>query len=149
MVKNDVKLPDEYDSIHHDLEPFWGVSPEDLQKIRDEWYEKEYRYTVLFGKENGQPLQILSNRMSEQKLDIHTESILERLRFLDPVDDLLPDFKAIITPSDSTSAPASWEHKAMLLEAAEDDGLLWRDVEPFGGVRWTRNVLKDWTWDGD
>ncbi|KZV91861.1 hypothetical protein EXIGLDRAFT_836834 [Exidia glandulosa HHB12029] len=38
---------------------------------------------------------------------------------------------------------------AQLLQAAEDDGLLWRDVEPFGGVRWTRNVLKDWTWDGD
>ncbi|EJD43582.1 hypothetical protein AURDEDRAFT_114644 [Auricularia subglabra TFB-10046 SS5] len=37
---------------------------------------------------------------------------------------------------------------ALLLEAAEDDGLLWRDVEPFGGVRWTANVLKDWTWDG-
>lgn len=118
-MEHDVKLPDEYDSIHDDLEPFWGVSPEDLQKIQSDWFEREYRYSVIFGKENGQPLRILNNSMVEHKKEVHLESIMERLRFLEPVDDLLPDFKAIITPMDSPSSPAGWEHKQILLEAAK------------------------------
>ena len=119
MVENDVKLPDEYDSIYHDLEPFWGINPVDLRTILDDWYDKEYPYTVLFGKENGQPLQIFNNSMLEQKLEVHTESVMERLKILDPVDKYLPDFKAVISPMDSPTAAVVWEHKAMPLEAAQ------------------------------
>ncbi|KAH7103770.1 EAP30/Vps36 family-domain-containing protein [Auriculariales sp. MPI-PUGE-AT-0066] len=38
----------------------------------------------------------------------------------------------------------------LLLEAVEDDGVLWRDVVPSSGmVRWTRNELNGYVWDGD
>lgn len=117
-MENNVQLPDEYDSIYNDLEPLWGVSPEDLQKIQAEWFEQEYRFSVVIGKENGQPLRILNNSMVEHKLEAHLDSILERIKFLEPVDNLLPDFKAVITPMDSPTSAANWEHKEILLEAA-------------------------------
>ena len=31
-MEHKVQLPDEYDRIYHDIEPFWGVSPEELGK---------------------------------------------------------------------------------------------------------------------
>ncbi|KIM52545.1 hypothetical protein SCLCIDRAFT_60830, partial [Scleroderma citrinum Foug A] len=30
IVEHNVQLPDEYDEIYYDLEPFWGVDPEDM-----------------------------------------------------------------------------------------------------------------------
>jgi hypothetical protein len=35
-TENDVKLPDEYDQIYNDIEPFWGIEPVDLIKIHGE-----------------------------------------------------------------------------------------------------------------
>jgi len=37
-----------------------------------------------------------------------------------------------------------------LLEAVEDDGVIWRDEIPASGmVRWTKNSLNGYVWDGD
>jgi hypothetical protein len=45
-----------------------------------------------------------------------------------------------------------------LIAECEQNGDIWRDEDPMllgsggggsGGIRWYKNVLKDWVWDGD
>ncbi|WOO78997.1 Beta-1,2-xylosyltransferase 1 [Vanrija pseudolonga] len=44
--KHNIKLPDEYDQIHEDLEPYWAISPAELRKLRTEASELEGTYTI-------------------------------------------------------------------------------------------------------
>ena len=58
VIEHNVQLPDEYDQIHHDLEPFWGVAPADLLKTQEELEKKKDSYTL--GKnEKGEIVTIL------------------------------------------------------------------------------------------
>ncbi|KAF5310074.1 hypothetical protein D9619_010334 [Psilocybe cf. subviscida] len=58
VLDNNVQLPDEYDQIHRDNEPFWGVAPRDLQEFRRAWENNPDSFTI--GKEAGDdPIAIL------------------------------------------------------------------------------------------
>ncbi|KAF9240419.1 glycosyl transferase family 90-domain-containing protein [Melanogaster broomeanus] len=46
VVKHDVRLPDEYDEIYHDLEPFWGIDPYDLAITQEELEHRTQIVTV-------------------------------------------------------------------------------------------------------
>ncbi|KAF8908122.1 glycosyl transferase family 90-domain-containing protein [Gymnopilus junonius] len=46
VEKHDVQLPDEYDQIFKDLEPFWGIDPQDLQRIQNDWGAHVGSYTI-------------------------------------------------------------------------------------------------------
>ncbi|PPQ99419.1 hypothetical protein CVT24_005406 [Panaeolus cyanescens] len=46
VQKNRVLLPDEYDQIHEDLAPFWGVDPRDLQATQREQEAQIDTFTI-------------------------------------------------------------------------------------------------------
>jgi hypothetical protein len=46
VVKNDIKLPDEYDFLHANLEPLWGIDPKYLQERRKEWEDHSEVFTI-------------------------------------------------------------------------------------------------------
>ncbi|TEB27987.1 hypothetical protein FA13DRAFT_1736176 [Coprinellus micaceus] len=47
VKEHNVQLPDEYDQIHADLEPFWGVEPADLRKTQEELEKKKDSVSVI------------------------------------------------------------------------------------------------------
>ncbi|KAF5366447.1 hypothetical protein D9758_009723, partial [Tetrapyrgos nigripes] len=46
VKKHHVLLPDAYDAIYEDLEPFWGLSPSSISQIRAELEMKKDSYTI-------------------------------------------------------------------------------------------------------
>lgn len=46
VKKHNVQLPDEYDQINRDIEPFWAVDPLVLVKIQKHWESRPDSFTV-------------------------------------------------------------------------------------------------------
>lgn len=114
--KNNVQLPDEYDSIYHDLEPFWGIEPRDLLKIREELESKVDSYTV--GKTSGGAVAVVKYAFKEGKYDQlikGSEKIIDLLR---DVEDFLPPFRAVFSPHDGPNRLSDYGVKSAVLEAA-------------------------------
>ncbi|KIO24440.1 glycosyltransferase family 90 protein [Tulasnella calospora MUT 4182] len=94
-----VQLPDEYDRIYHDLEPFWGVDPLILQASRAAREHEAVGYFHHF-------LQEWESRSGGQ------------LELLKPVQGLLPDFRATFTARDVPNQFLPYESRKAALEAA-------------------------------
>ena len=117
---HNVILPDEYDSIHHALEPFWGIAPSTLQSTLDTWSQVEKHGLILFGKTSPySPIEILQNEMlPEERQDVFATRVDIRINLLEEVEDWIPPFKALISPHDNPGILIDWEVKEKALEAA-------------------------------
>jgi len=115
---HNVQLPDEYDQIYVDLQPFWGIEPTDLRKIQ---HELEGRYdTYTLGKAEGEPLHIITDKLPDDP--VISESLLtggyEMIGLLEDVQHLLPPFRAVFSPHDSASIFIDHAAKSLALKAA-------------------------------
>lgn len=115
-MEHNVKLPDEYDNIYADLEPFWGIHPSDLAHIQERWVSRKHHIVSIIGKREGGPLTVL-NASSTRNEGLEGR-IKQKLQLLEPVQHLLPDFEATMDPMDNPATVARWEAKEMLLKAA-------------------------------
>ncbi|KAG6825268.1 hypothetical protein H0H92_004252 [Tricholoma furcatifolium] len=117
VQKHNVQLPDEYDLIYEDLEPFWGMDPRDLQRIQGEWEAHSDTYTI--GKTVDGPITIVN-----YSLPGHTNirSLMDGayliMDLLKDVEDSIPAFRAIFSPHDNPNLPTDWELKQQALDHA-------------------------------
>ncbi|KAF9527066.1 glycosyl transferase family 90-domain-containing protein [Crepidotus variabilis] len=119
---NDVQLPDEYDFIYHDLEPFWGASPEDLIKIQKA--QEEITDTYTLSKNETHPFVDLArtafstpDRWRERNL---LRGMDEVLGLLEPIEHMLPNFRATFSPHDNPNLLSDFAVKQAYLNAAKE-----------------------------
>ncbi|KAG6844252.1 hypothetical protein H0H87_008424 [Tephrocybe sp. NHM501043] len=120
VKENDVQLPDEYDQIYRDLEPFWGYHPDDLQQIQNQ--QELHTDTFTLGLNETGEFDVLkesfapsSNNWDPYNLLSGARSIMEILK---DVEKDLPPFRAVISPHDSPTLFSDYEVKKMALDAA-------------------------------
>ncbi|KAF9038445.1 glycosyl transferase family 90-domain-containing protein [Panaeolus papilionaceus] len=116
VQKHDVQLPDEYDQIFHDIEPFWGLDPSDLAKIHEENETKEDTYTV--GKELGSAVEVLTWAFREGRYDQLIVGSHRVIEMLNEVADHLPPFRMTLSPHDGPNRLSDYNVKAAVLAAA-------------------------------
>ena len=113
---------DEYDFIHNDLEPFWGVSPEDLIKIQEEQEEVADSFTISRNETHMTDLSRTAfstpDKWQERALLRGLDEILD---LLEPVEYLLPPFRAIISPHDNPNLLSDYNVKQEFLKAAREN----------------------------
>jgi len=116
-MEHDVQLPDEYDQIFHDLEPFWGIEPSDLFLIQAELETKLDSYTV--GKTSKDaPVGILTHAFHDGRYDQLIASSHAILELLNKIGHLLPEFRFTVSPHDAPNRLSDWGLKQILTEAA-------------------------------
>ncbi|KAF8347448.1 glycosyl transferase family 90-domain-containing protein [Amanita rubescens] len=92
VAKHNVQLPDEYDSIYHDLEPFWGLQPTELLKIREELESKINSYTI--GKDAAGRIAVVNYAFEEGKYEQFIRGSEAIIDLLADIEDDLPLFRA-------------------------------------------------------
>ncbi|KAF8576914.1 glycosyltransferase family 90 protein [Ramaria rubella] len=113
---HEVKLVDEYDSIHARLQPFWGVAPAVLRAAQAQWESKEDTFTI--GKNPGATRVILLNDTMGGS-HIGRERVQDQLGLLEDVEVWLPPFRATFTMHDGPTQFVGWELRRQAEEAAE------------------------------
>lgn len=119
VQKHDVQLPDEYDQIYYDLEPFWGLEPSYLLELQAEREFKQDTFTI--GKNAEGKLDILQTSFQEGAYDQLIWIANKVLDILRDIEDDLPFFRATFTPHDGPNLMTDYVVKSTLLEAASTD----------------------------
>lgn len=91
-----VQLPDEYDQINHDLEPFWGIRPADLQRLQAEHEAELGTYTLGNGQGFG-PIEVVNTSLTPDAVDVADKRSNDQLGILDSVKQWIPPFRATFT----------------------------------------------------
>lgn len=99
VQSHDVGLPDEYDQIYHDLEPFWGLEPSYLLELQAERELKKDTYTI--GKNASGQIDVLTTSFHEGRYEQLIGNAKMILTVLRDIEHLLPDFRATFSPHDS------------------------------------------------
>lgn len=118
VEENNVQLPDEYDQIYHDLEPFWGINPKDLRDLQSEWEGHKDSYTL--GKTRGTPIGVVNFTLEDRdNLQYHLlNGAFELIALLNDVHKSIPPFRAVFSPHDNPNLHTDYELKSMALKAA-------------------------------
>ncbi|KAL4079990.1 glycosyltransferase family 90 protein [Scleroderma yunnanense] len=116
--EHNVQLPDEYDQIYVDLQPFWGIKPTDLKKIQTEWEGHDDTYTL--GKEEGKPLRIIADKLPGDPAK--RKNLLvgghQMIHLLEDIQHHLSPFRAVFSPHDSAKVFINHAAKSLALKAA-------------------------------
>lgn len=126
VERNNVQLPDEYDQIMRDLEPFYGIDPSTLLAELAKEEGRGFSYTLVSEK----------GRMSVEKRNYNLEGGDKgkpegMMDFLRDVEGELPDFRAVFSVMDGSSLYLSWEHKAEAIKAARENRCTALPFSPF------------------
>ncbi|KAH7882833.1 glycosyl transferase family 90-domain-containing protein [Phlebopus sp. FC_14] len=117
VVKHSVQLPDEYDEIYQDLQPFWGIDPADLALAQKELETRPGIVTVSKTLPNTH-LEIVNTTLPvdrQAQLQRTIENILDLVR---DVQHELPPLLVSFSPYDNPGMLSDWRIKNMALEAA-------------------------------
>ncbi len=113
-------LPDEYDQIWRDLEPFWAMEPSDLERFVEEAQAEVETYTI--GRDNmTSPVALVNytfadpEHWKEKNALRGADDIVELLK---DVQQHLPPFRAVISPMDNPMLLADARTRGQLLAAA-------------------------------
>jgi hypothetical protein len=118
--RHNVQLPDEYDRIHDDLEPFWGMDPVDLNKIQKDLESHRDSYTI--GKSEYSGITMVASALPEPGPDSPAHFCIGQAKsiadILKDVSAFIPPFRAVFSPDDNPIMAIDWELKKQALEAA-------------------------------
>ncbi|KZT35728.1 hypothetical protein SISSUDRAFT_1050919 [Sistotremastrum suecicum HHB10207 ss-3] len=109
--KNSILLPDEYDQINRDLEPFLGVDPVALNEELKNEEGKSGSYTLVSRKGKVEAVKLDMKEGEEWK----PKTIVG---FLREVEGDLPDFRAVFSIHDGSSLYPHHAHRKAAIEAA-------------------------------
>ncbi|KAF8628840.1 hypothetical protein AX17_005900 [Amanita inopinata Kibby_2008] len=118
VIDHNVQLPDEYDQIYHDLEPFWGLKPTDLRETRDELESKIDSYTI--GQDPSGKMDVLNYSFAEGRYDQLIQGSHAILDLLSDIVNYLPPFRAVLSPHDGPNRLSDFSVKTAALGAASD-----------------------------
>lgn len=122
---HNVQLPDEYDQIWSDLEPFWGMDPVDLNRLQLQHEGHIDSFTL--GKNEGESIKLLNVSVSDpshwedKNLLRGAEDILDLLQ---DVQHHLPPFRAVVSPHDNPTLFSDFDSKSLALKAASKHSYL-------------------------
>ena len=114
---HNVKLVDEYDSIHDRLEPFWGVNPAALQQVQADCESQAFTFTI--GKLPGSSTVDRLNHTLQDASRLGHRRVQDQLDLLKDVQQWLPEFRATFTSHDGPAQFVSWELRNKAVEAAK------------------------------
>ena len=123
MQKHNVQLPDEYDQMYNDLEPFWGLEPPDLFEIQKELEVKKDSYTLGKTKQND-PVSVLTYAFTEGRYDQLIHGSVDIVKLFREIQDFLPPFRATFTPHDGPNRLSDYGVKVAALEAAHSQSCM-------------------------
>ncbi|KAG9309836.1 glycosyl transferase family 90-domain-containing protein [Chiua virens] len=116
VVTHHVQLPDEYDEIYQDIEPFWGIDPTELAHAQKEFETQSE--TVTVEKTDTLPrFKVVDTTLPPNRQDLlpGIENILELVR---EVELDIPSIRLTFSPLDNPDMLSDWQIKSMALEAA-------------------------------
>ncbi|PBK80584.1 hypothetical protein ARMGADRAFT_949531 [Armillaria gallica] len=117
VEKNNVQLPDEYDQIYRDLEPYWGVNPIDLNRIVKEWEGHEDSFTLA--KEDGHRIGLVNYTIRNPDTHAHVLDGARMLgEMLEDANEFLPPFRAVFHPHSKPEHVTDWELRRNMSEHA-------------------------------
>ena len=116
VKEHDVPLPDEYDQIYHDLEPYWGIEPADLLDIRSELESKIDSYTL--GKTSTSGISVVNTSFEAGKYNQLIKGSETIVDLLEDVREFLPPFRAVFSPHDGPNRLSDYAVKSATLKAA-------------------------------
>jgi hypothetical protein len=118
VEQHNVLLPDEYDIIHHDLEPYYGISPRDFRALESEQEAHPDSWTM--GKAGSHGVMLVNMSLHEHSMQMHLSVAYEMLDTLKPVQDHLPHFRAVFNPHDNPYIVSSHDFKEQARAAARE-----------------------------
>ncbi|KAF7303773.1 hypothetical protein MIND_00606900 [Mycena indigotica] len=131
-----VELPDEYDQINDDLEPFWGLEPKDFLAIRSELEAKIDSYTV--GKSATTGVHVVNTSFAPGKYDQLIKGSVAVVDLLRDVEDRLPPFRAVFSPHDSPNRLSDYFVEEAARRAARQNKYVRRNqlpnIDPTGWI---------------
>ncbi|KAG2068530.1 hypothetical protein BDR04DRAFT_770499 [Suillus decipiens] len=117
VVTHNVQLPDEYDEIYRDLEPYWGIDPLDFQKTREQLEALDQ--TVVVAKTAQSPvIEVVDYHLPQPNGKDLVGRVENVLRLLQDVQDFMPPFRAVFSPHDNPAMLSDYGVKSMALDAA-------------------------------
>ncbi|KAJ7040651.1 glycosyl transferase family 90-domain-containing protein [Mycena alexandri] len=135
VQKHAVQLPDEYDQIHADLEPFWGIEPTDLFKVRAQLEAKVDSYTL--GKTSDGMVDVVNASFAPGKYDQLIKGSENIIDLLSDVEEFLPDFRAVFSPHDGPNRLSDYfVENAARQAAAEKRYVRRKDLPKINPVGW-------------
>ncbi|KAG6828633.1 hypothetical protein H0H92_007225 [Tricholoma furcatifolium] len=122
VKRHNVQLPDEYDQIYRDIEPFWGYHPLDLQALQSK--QELHTDTFTLGLNETDELDVLRLSFADSENNYNPYNLLTGARdimeLLEDVAQDLPPFRAVISPHDSPSLITDYQVRQMALDAASN-----------------------------
>ena len=116
VVRHRVQLPDEYDEIFEDIEPFWGIDPHELARTQQEL--EMHDDVVTIQKTDAHPrLEVVRSTLPQDRQNLQAE-INKIVALLGEVEQDLPPLRFTVSPLDNPNMFSNWEIKTMALEAA-------------------------------
>ncbi|KAF8066953.1 hypothetical protein FPV67DRAFT_1768934 [Lyophyllum atratum] len=118
VEENNVQLPDEYDQIYRDLEPYWGMDPKDLQEIEREWEGHFDSWTI--GKTAESDIRLVNSSLPKREkgpFDL-TSGATHVIDLLKDVEEFIPPFRAVFSPHDNPNLHTDFELKTEALKHA-------------------------------
>ncbi|KAH7912619.1 glycosyl transferase family 90-domain-containing protein [Hygrophoropsis aurantiaca] len=117
VTEHNVQLPDEYDDIYRDLEPFWGIHPEDLRRTQA---ELETRTDVVTVEKvaSAPQINLVNTSLPADRYDELLQTIYNIIDLMGDIEHQLLPFRATFSPHDNPSMLSDYRIKSMALEAA-------------------------------
>ncbi|KAG5635493.1 hypothetical protein H0H81_011048 [Sphagnurus paluster] len=139
VEKHNVQLPDEYDQIHRDLEPFWAYHPLDLQKIQRK--RELHADTFTLGKNATGSVSVMKFSFAQNTNNWDPSALLGGARsiieILKEVEEDIPHFRAVISPHDSPTLISDYGVKQMALDAVDRGAYMdMQKIVPVAGLGW-------------
>lgn len=117
VVENDVQLPDEYDQIYHDLEPFYGMKPAHVMEQQELWENDNLvgSYTIAV---EDQYVYLAGHTMKRGEEGIAKKRAENQIGLLREVQEWLPDLRATYTAHDVPFQYVGYDMKSEAMDLA-------------------------------
>ncbi|KAJ7455290.1 glycosyl transferase family 90-domain-containing protein [Mycena galericulata] len=120
--EHNVQLPDDYDQIFEDLEPFWGIKPRDLHAMQRELEANVDSYTM--GKTADSQLGVVNT-----SFELHSHLLTGSQS-----SEHLPPFRAVFWPHDAPNRVSDYfvDNAARQAAAEKRSGKILPNIDPIG-----------------
>ncbi|KAJ9108572.1 hypothetical protein QFC19_002288 [Naganishia cerealis] len=120
VQENNVQLPDEYDQIHRDLEPFRGMRPAYLHSLQPEWESSPGTYVLECNAPDKPGCHLAQKTFSEAGEErVGLERATAQLGLLKDIEEYLPHLRVTFSGHDGPAQMVGHEYRSSLEDAAE------------------------------